>query len=296
MPALSIILPAYESHRTIDKSLDALANQTFQDSEIIVVDSSPSTRCRDIVKNRHPHVVYHHSRERLLPEQARNHGADLASGQLLAFTDPDAYARADWLELLVRGHKISNRPVVGGVACYGRKWLDIGAHFTKFDKWLPRGKTQAIDMAPTVNFLIPKDTFRELSGFGPAHFHSDTDLSWKLVAKYGAPLFVPKAVVEHHHILTLRSLVHERFARGIGFGELRLSWADWPPARMALMFGVSIAPLRLVKQLIRVGRNARSAGMFRDFVVTFPIIALGLYAWLLGEARTYRKAFTGRSV
>ena len=40
-PAVSVIIPAYNSHDTLAGCLEALSRQTFQDFETLVVDSGP---------------------------------------------------------------------------------------------------------------------------------------------------------------------------------------------------------------------------------------------------------------
>ena len=76
-PTASVVVPAYLSHATIERSLESLTRQVFTDYELIVVDSSPDGRSEGIVRERFPSVRYFHSPNRMYPHQARNHGASV---------------------------------------------------------------------------------------------------------------------------------------------------------------------------------------------------------------------------
>lgn len=285
MPRVSIILPIYRSQATLAACLAALNRQTYRDFEIVAVDSSPDEACAAIVQLS-PNITYLRSRERLLPHAAANRALLVAGGELLAFTDPDSYAHADWLEQLVRGHREGERVCVGAVDCVGRRWLDLGAHLCKFDKWLPTGRPRRLQEGPTVNLLVSRKLLDRAGGRFHSDLHGDTDLCWRL-AGMGVKIWsVPGAVVEHQHLHTWRSLLAERWARGAGVADLRLSWKPIGPAALCLRLMVTILPLRLASQLWRVGRNAGRAGKWWIYLRTLPVVCSGLYSGLLGEAQT----------
>ncbi len=158
-PAVSIIIPAYESHATVSGCLSALAAQTFREFEVILVDSGPTDRGAQIVRRDFPWVRLERQAERLLPHQARNLGVALARSEILVFTDPDIYASSTWLASLVSAFKRHGGMIVGSVACHGSRWIDIGAHLAKFDQWLPRGAARHVEIAPTLNTLCPREIF-----------------------------------------------------------------------------------------------------------------------------------------
>jgi cellulose synthase/poly-beta-1,6-N-acetylglucosamine synthase-like glycosyltransferase len=86
---VSVIVPVFNKSAFITRALDSIANQTFKDFEVIVVDdgSTDDSRTR---ASAHPD-----SRIRVLsqvnagPGAARNRGIAEARGQLLAFLDAD---------------------------------------------------------------------------------------------------------------------------------------------------------------------------------------------------------------
>jgi GT2 family glycosyltransferase len=283
LPRVSVILPIYQSQRTLARSLESLGRQSYRDYDVIAVDSSPNDACSAIVE-RFEGAILVRSEERLPPHEACNLGIDRASGELLAFTDPDAYPRPDWLERLVMAGSPGSRVCVGAVACFGRRWLDQGAHLCKFDKWLPMGSPRQLSEGPTVNLLIPRDLFQGAGGRFQHGLHGDTELCWRL-RQLGIEIWsAPEAIVEHHHLHSWRSLLAERFERGAGYANLRLTWERARVAALLVRLAASVLPLRLVTQLWRVGCNARRAGMTRIYLLTLPIVAIGLYSGLLGES------------
>jgi len=213
----------------------------------------------------------------------------MANGELLAFTDPDAYAHANWLERLVEANQGGLRVSVGAVACFGRRWLDRGAHLCKFYKWLPMEQPNRLREGPTVNLLLSRELLQRAGGRFQSELHGDTDVCWRLGRMGVETWSVPNAIVEHHHLHTWRSLLVERFGRGAGYAALQLAWR--PTGGPALLFRlvVTLLPLRLATQLWRVGRNAERARMLRTYLLTLPVIATGLYSALLGEAQALRR-------
>jgi GT2 family glycosyltransferase len=255
--------------------------------EIILIDSSPADRVGPLLSERFPQVRYLHSEARLLPHAARNLGVTVARGDLLVFTDPDAYPRPGWLLNLLAAYRATGHIIVGAVACYGSGWFDQGVHFTKYDKWLPGGCPRPIDDAPTVNVLYPRDIFVESGGFQGAKMLGDTDLSWRM-RRLGAVLwFAPDAVVEHHHLAHWSDFLRERFDRGRQAGELRADAYHWSRLRLSLWFLSSALLLRMISQLISSARRSLRSGALGMFLLTLPVIMAGRAAWVLGEAQGY---------
>ncbi|HSL82774.1 MAG TPA: glycosyltransferase family A protein, partial [Thermoanaerobaculia bacterium] len=121
---VSVVIPAYLSHATIAGCLAALRLQDYRSFEVVVVDSSPDERTAREVRA-FPEVRLVRSPLRLLPHAARNAGVAESRGELLVFTDPDVYARPEWLRDLVAAYGAAGQPVVGSISCHGRRRLDV---------------------------------------------------------------------------------------------------------------------------------------------------------------------------
>ena len=101
VPALSVVVPAYEAQGTIGACLDALAAQSDAPPfEVVVVDSSPdgaTVACVAERARRHPSLALRceHLAARAFPGVARNAGVRLARADLLLFVDSDCVPASD---------------------------------------------------------------------------------------------------------------------------------------------------------------------------------------------------------
>ena len=90
---VSIIVPAYKAEATIEKTVAALASQTFTQFEVIVVDDASPDNTGDLACHALRRFGLRHVVARLPgnvgPSNARNAGTALASGEYVAFQDAD---------------------------------------------------------------------------------------------------------------------------------------------------------------------------------------------------------------
>src|SRR5687767_11645745 len=92
----SVIVPARDAEATLGDTLDALAGQEMSaEYEVIVVDDGSSDGTVAIAE--HAPGVKLLRQDRLGPGEARNTGARVARGRVLAFTDADCRPIPGWL-------------------------------------------------------------------------------------------------------------------------------------------------------------------------------------------------------
>jgi GT2 family glycosyltransferase len=294
-PVLSVVIPAYESHATLADCLAAIGRQTLRSFEVVLVDSSPSGRGAELARREFPWVRLEQSPRRMLPHEARNLGVSLAAADRIVFTDPDVYPIPEWLDRLAGPPGGGQEIVIGSVGCFGNGWTDVGAHLAKFDMWLPGGSRRPIDIAPTLNMLCPRSVFEALGGFRGELMIGDTIFSWN-AAGAGFPIvFEPGALVWHHHLMSWRGLLRERFVRGQEFGRVRSRMRAWTRRRTALHLLASLLPLRWTRMMGRTLSHASRAGMLSSWVATLPIVATAHAAWLAGESRGLLGEIRGRA-
>jgi glycosyltransferase involved in cell wall biosynthesis len=286
-PLVSIIIPAYESHETLENCLRSLEAQDTPSFEVILVDSSPSDRCGQIVAESFPWVRYEHVGRRMLPHEARNYGVTKSTAGLLIFTDPDIYPPPGWISRLLRDHSVYGGLIVGSVSCFGSGWVDQGLHLSKFDLWLPGGEIRTHEIAPTMNLLCPRAIYEQVGGFPGEQMIGDTMFSWDVAALGYEIHFSPLAQVLHHHVSSWFELLTERYARGREFGQVRMQRGRWSNTRILAHLLLTITPFRWMKLMLRTLRNARSANLLSQAIRTLPIIASAHAAWLAGESRAF---------
>jgi len=85
-PLVSIVIPTYNSSKTIRKCLESIKNQTYKNIEIIVVDKFSRDKTVNIAKRYANKVLVVNARER---SEQRNLGAYEANGTYVCFIDSD---------------------------------------------------------------------------------------------------------------------------------------------------------------------------------------------------------------
>ena len=107
-PMISVVIPTRNRRDALERCRAALAEQAFEDFEIIIVDDSSTDGTADFVND----FATDHATMRLRcivntthlgANGSRNRGIREAQGSLIAFLDSDCIAAPDWLEQLVRG-------------------------------------------------------------------------------------------------------------------------------------------------------------------------------------------------
>ena len=106
MATISVIVPIYKVEKYINKCIESIMVQSFQDFDLILVDDgSPDAcprRCDEYAKQDERIVVIHKKNGGL--SDARNAGIDWAmehsKSQWFAFVDSDDYLHPDYLKTL----------------------------------------------------------------------------------------------------------------------------------------------------------------------------------------------------
>jgi len=89
MPVISVIIPLYNKENYIQRALDSVFSQTFEDYEVIVVDDGSTDAGLDIVRQYHDPRLRFIEQKNSGPGAARNRGIREARGDYLAFLDAD---------------------------------------------------------------------------------------------------------------------------------------------------------------------------------------------------------------
>ena len=118
MPSISVVVPVYNTDKWLDRCLDSVRSQSFQDLEIICVDdgsvddtpailrkhASQDSRIRVVTLTENHGVPY-----------ARNLAIDQATGKYLYFMDSDDWIDPDYLEeMFVRAERTGQDVVING--------------------------------------------------------------------------------------------------------------------------------------------------------------------------------------
>ena len=101
-PLISVIVPIYNVERYLEKCINSILNQTYQNLEVILVDDGSPDNCGeicDIYSDKDLRIKVIHKKNGGLSD-ARNTGIDAAEGEYLAFVDSDDTIMPEMMEKL----------------------------------------------------------------------------------------------------------------------------------------------------------------------------------------------------
>ena len=101
-PLISVILPIYNVENYIERAIESVLRQTYQNLEIILVDDGSPDRCGEICDayaRRDARIKVIHKPNGGLSD-ARNAGLDVMKGAYVAFVDSDDYIAPFFIEAL----------------------------------------------------------------------------------------------------------------------------------------------------------------------------------------------------
>ena len=98
-PRFSVIIPAYDSAKTLARAIDSVLAQTWPAHEVIVVDDASSDATGDVAATFGKHIRYLRREHNSGVSATRNYGVEQATGDWLAFLDADDWYFSDRLKL-----------------------------------------------------------------------------------------------------------------------------------------------------------------------------------------------------
>ena len=198
MPAVSVVMPAYNAERYIAAALDSALAQTCRDLEVVVVDDGSADSTRQIVAGYGPPV-------RLVeqanagPSAARNHGVREAGGQFVAFLDSDDLwlpeKLAEQMALFDDGRR------VGLVYCHADRIDADGALVPTEHAVLPKGQIFLTllerNYCCTSSVVVRREALERAGGFPEDMVWAEDWHLWLRVARHYELQAVERALVRH---------------------------------------------------------------------------------------------------
>ncbi len=269
---VSVVIPSYNSKRTIGACLSAVCSQSTKlKYEVIVVDSSNDSAHKLVAK--FP-VTLVRSQKRLFAGSARNRGIGRAKGRIVAFTDADCVVSPDWLDEIFAAHK--KYDAVGGIVRNGNPksllgWSLFLPQFSEFS--VP--KQRMVKNMPTCNVSYKKKLFSQLGFFPDVFSHEE----YLFNARLPKPIFFSKGiVVKHVNRTNFFDNVRHSFQGGQGAAFSRRTTGD-----NAFLFRWKfLIPLLFLYRFCKTGVNSARSGYGLMFALGSPFILVNCVAWNLG--------------
>lgn len=100
---VSMIIPAYNSEKYIERAMNSILNQTYQNIELIVINDGSRDRTSEIIEEiqQTDERIRYYEIENSGVSAARNLGLEHATGDYVGFVDADDYIELQMIELLM---------------------------------------------------------------------------------------------------------------------------------------------------------------------------------------------------
>ncbi len=216
----SVIVCTRNGKSRIGSCLRALSEMSGGPYELMVIDDGSTDGTGDFVAKNFPDVCLCSIPPSGL-SAARNKGAELASGEILAFTDDDCEPDKEWIARLDQAFRDPDTAAAGGPNLPPRPENPTEAVVCS----APGAPSHVLlddttaEHIPGCNLSVRKRVFDAIGGFDPAFRTAgdDVDFCWRLSDHRFRIAFVPGAFVWHWRRPSLRAFLAQQ--KGYGKAE-----------------------------------------------------------------------------
>lgn len=217
---ISVIVPMYNSKKTILQTLQGLEDQTRKDFEVIIVDDGSTDNSSQLISkfnNQSELTINTIHQKNSGPARARNLGVKHSKGDIIIFLDSDCIPPNNWVEEMV---KPLNGKIVGCNCGYRVKNKEsLIARYVDYEIAKRHRKLigKKIDTIGTYSASFIKSVFKETGGFDTrykAASGEDFDLAFNIRKRGYDLVFTDKTFVYHYHPDSLIKYLKQQFGRG----------------------------------------------------------------------------------
>lgn len=284
---VSVIVPCYNSERTIARCLAAIINQQTSISfDVTVVDSS-SDHTPQIVEREFPSVRLIHLETRTYAGAARNVGLRATGAPYCLMIDSDCVARPDLIERMIVQHRAEHYAAVGGSLANGtpRSLSGLVGYLAEFKEFMPDTPKRLVTSVPTANVAYRRETLERFALFDEGvSMAEDILLNWKMHSAGERILFDPAIEVTHMNRTGWREVLSY---------QIRLGRSSAIARRLGALPGAFLLNHPVLIFLMPFGRTFRAARWlaqcdlmkFLLFLVIWPLYLVAMSFWSFGFLR-----------
>lgn len=223
-PKVSIVIPCYNSEKTLKQCLNSVLNQSYKNYEIILVDNNSTDKTKKIIfkfKEKNKRIKYLFEKK-IARGAARNFGEKNAKGEIILMTDSDCIVPKNWIQEMIKPIVEENTVAVQGFKePVLRNYWTENIHNEKQKIINLRLKDKKVGLLDTANFAIKKDILEKVGYSNSDIFRgNDTELEVRMKKK-GILLKFISFSVKHFHPDAFKKVVKKYFEGGKGNRKLR---------------------------------------------------------------------------
>ena len=321
-PDVSIVIPTCSRKDILRRCLAALARQSHESFEVIVVDDESTDGTPEMLEafaTDHPDLRFrwYRNQPRRGANPSRNRGVQASQGAFIAFLDDDCIPADDWLERLMTGFVSDRVAAVTGrvdnappsnlyeLTLKGTSCVHGDVHATRL---VAGNMCVRRDLLLRYGFDEDRATAQKdasVSGRG-----DEEGLYLALRAAGYEQRVVHDAVVEHHHPHTRRTFFRQAYRGGKSAARLAYKYYLWPRIDLVpLLLAYAMLPFALVWPMlwlvpalsaafflaaILYNDFARKGKTVGEILVTIPLLLAYYHLRLAGYVVQWLRLWTGR--
>jgi GT2 family glycosyltransferase len=226
-PRISVVVCTYNGAATLRECLTGLTKLDYPDYEVIVVDDGSTDDTAEIASEFPVQLV---RSPNLGLANARNLGIEVATGDIVAFTDDDAWPDEHWLTYLASTFETTPHVGVGGPNIAP---ADEGT-VARCVSLAPGGPQHVLitdrdaEHIPGCNMAFRRSALLEIGCFDPQFrvAGDDVDICWRLQERGWTIGFSPAALVWHRRRGSVRAYLKQQLGYGKAEALLERKWPE----------------------------------------------------------------------
>ena len=284
----SVIIPSYNSEKTILLCLEHIFAQDFAEPfEVIVVDSSFDST-PNLITGHYPQVKLIHRDEKTDQGRARNIGVEAAAGEFILFMDSDCLVPPHWISDMIKWQNKGYEAVGGPIhVANSESSIAWAGYLMEFSNVLPEKEPREVWHLPSGNVcyrrsFLDKNPYPENLNFAleDCLFHAGLrEKGVKMISD-------PAIAVEHFQRDTLLSFMKHQFmlARGQCQMMRKVPLEGSVLVHHPWLIGIWVLPFLSLLKFFRtsIGFYAWNRKLFLRKPLIIPCLAIGVLPWMFG--------------
>lgn len=294
MSKVSFIIPAYNSHATIQRCILSIISQTQKDKilEVLIVDSSEDQNIQaQLGLISREKIQCLQLPERAIPARSRNMGAQEAKGDILCFVDSDTYLEPNWLETILDVLNEGKMVGCGSVSIpehQASNSLCLAQYYLQLNEFISSGQIRSKKFVPGCNIFCERKLFESAGGFPEIRAAEDVLFCLK-VGETHPIWFIPSAKAYHIFRETPQGILDNQ--RLLGEYILHYRRQKFNKWYYKGIIPILFLPLFLTIKVARIEFRIINSGIYhlKAHLKSWPWFFRGMLAWAQGFIKGCRQ-------
>lgn len=216
---ISVIVPVYNVEKYIDRCIESITNQSYENLEILLINDGSTDYSEEICRKweKIDSRIKVFSKENGGLSDARNFGLDICTGDFIAFVDSDDFINKDMFKIMLN---LSKETLSDIVQCEFLKFKDENGIINKMEEYTIKEFTnieaienhykEELQISTVVAWskLYKRKLFNEIR-FPKGKLHEDEFTTYKLLYKANKVVYTNQKL--YYYRQTVNSIMNRRY-------------------------------------------------------------------------------------